>query len=274
MITIADINATNSNGRKSNTTERKNSTTEFTANFAEFRAKKFSLRLTRVDVWIYSLTFGPGIALLAAVWLQTRVPISVLMKDPLAVVQLTETCCHFYYGLVSNLGIMVWTAGAAVCLFASLLLFLKWSSKNELAFLFAAAIFTSWLALDDLFMIHEDVLPQLGVPETLTYVLYAGVAGAYFFFSWRTIMIMRPMLMASALALLGGSVAIDVLVNSDSAVRVFAEDGAKFLGILAWTSFHVTAALQIVEARMVKPSALIAPVTLGGSVSSRSMARS
>ena len=213
-------------------------------------AKRFGFRPTAADMWVYSLTFGPGILLLAAVWFQTRVPVPVLMKDPLAVVQLTKTCCHFYYGLVSNLGIMVWTAGAAVCLFASLLLFSTARPKAEVLFFVAAAGFTGLLALDDLFMLHEDVLPQLGIPEAITYALYAGAAAAYFFFSWRTILALRPMLMASALALLGTSVAIDVLVHSESAVRVFAEDGAKLLGILAWTSFHVTAALEIIGARM------------------------
>jgi hypothetical protein len=121
-------------------------------------------------------------------------------------------------------------------------------------FFTAAAAFTSWLALDDLFMIHEDVLPQLGVPEAITYGLYAAAAAGYFLLSWRAILASRRALMASAMVLLGTSVAIDVLVQSDSTVRVFVEDGAKLLGILAWTSFHVTAALQIIGAAVRRPS--------------------
>ena len=77
-------------------------------------------RPSAADIWTYALTFGPGILLLAVVGLQSRVPIPVLMKDPLAVVPLTQTCCHFYYGFISNLGVMLWTAAAAVCLVASL----------------------------------------------------------------------------------------------------------------------------------------------------------
>ena len=211
------------------------------------------LRPTAADVWVYSLTFGPGLLLLAAVWLQTRVPVPVLMKDPLAVAHEAKTCCHFYYGLVSNLGIMIWSAGAAVSLFAALLLFFADRPRAEMMFFTAAAAFTSWLALDDLFMIHEDVLPQLGVPEAVTYGLYAAAAAGYFLLSWRAILASRPALMASALVLLGTSVAIDVLVHSENTFRVFVEDGAKFLGILAWMSFHLTAALQIIWARMVHP---------------------
>ena len=240
MITIADVMTVHPN---------------------ESKAKGIIFRPTAADVWVYSLTFGPGILLLAAVWFQTRVPVPVLMKDPLAVVQLTKICCHFYYGLVSNLGIMIWTAGAAVCVFASLVLFSKVRPQAEVIFFVAAAAFTGWLALDDLFMIHEDVLPQIGVPENITYAFYAGTAAAYFYFSWRSILASRPMLMASALALLGTSVAIDVLVHSESAVRVFAEDGAKLLGILAWTSFHVTAAFEIIGARMKEAGSLLDPCT-------------
>ena len=160
-------------------------------------------RPTTADIWTYALTFGPGILLLAVVGLQSRVPIPVLMKDPLAVVPLTQTCCHFYYGFISNLGVMLWTAAAAVCLFASLLLFRANRRSEDATFLLAAGVFTGWLALDDLFMIHEDVLPWFGVPQVVTYGAYAAIAALYFLYSWRQILAFRPVLMALALALLG-----------------------------------------------------------------------
>lgn len=202
-------------------------------------------RMSMADAWVYALTFLPAIALLAAVALQTRVPLAYLMKDPLTVVQLSKHCCHVYYGLVSNLGVMLWTAAAAVCLFTSLLLLSLGRRGGETVFLAAAGVFTGWLALDDFFMIHEDVLPLFGVPQLLTYVAYGSAAGLYLILSWRYILRFRPMLMALALGFLGTSVVIDVLVHSENAIHVFAEDGAKFLGILAWTSFHVTAALNL-----------------------------
>jgi hypothetical protein len=202
-------------------------------------------RVSSTDILVYGLTFVPGIVLLAAVALQTRVPIFVLMKDSLVVVQLTKECCHVYYGLISNLGVMLWTAGAAVCLFAALILVTNGQRDSRVVFLVAAGLFTGWLGLDDFFMVHEDVLPLFGVSQRVTYAAYATIAALYFLFSWRHILMSRPMLMMSALTLLGTSVLIDVLVHSESALHVFAEDGAKFLGILAWTSFHVTAALDL-----------------------------
>ena len=163
----------------------------------------------------------------------------------LAVVPLTQSCCHFYYGFISNLGVMLWTAAAAVCLFASfasLLLFRTNRRSEDAEFLAAAGVFTGWLALDDLFMIHEDVLPWFGVPQIVTYGAYAAITALYFLYAWRQILAFRPVLMA----------------HSERAVRVFLEDGTKFLGILAWTSFHVAIALETMRISVAAPRGVFA----------------
>jgi hypothetical protein len=107
-------------------------------------------------------------------------------------------------------------------------------------------------------MIHEHVLPLFGVPQLVTYAAYAGLAALYFLLSWRQILAFRPALMALALALLGTSVLIDIFWHSERAVRVFLEDGAKFLGILAWTSFHFTIALETMKASVATPRVVFA----------------
>jgi hypothetical protein len=213
--------------------------------------------MSAADAWIYVITFIPGLLLLAGVALQTRAPIIYLMKDPFTAVQLSKECCHVYYGLVSNLGVMVWTTAAAVCLFTALLLIHLGRHGAEPIFLAAAGLFTGWLALDDFFMIHEDVLPLFGVPQPLTYAGYASAAGLYLLLSWRQILRSRPVLMALAMALLGTSVVIDVLVHSESTLHVFMEDGAKFLGILAWAGFHVNAALDLAAAAVIQPRVVL-----------------
>jgi hypothetical protein len=63
--------------------------------------------------------------------------------------------------------------------------------------------------------------------------------------------------MALAMALLGTSVVIDVLVHSESTLHVFMEDGAKFLGILAWAGFHVNAALDLAAAAVIQPRVVL-----------------
>lgn len=210
------------------------------------RSIRSIVRPRRADLWVWVLTFGPGAIVLAAVWFQSSVSVSVLFKDPLAVAQMMDDCCEFYYGLVSNLGVMIWTAGAGICLFTSVLLFSRARPRSEVLFFAAAAVFTGWLTLDDLFMLHEWVLPDYGVPQTVTFGSYAAVAVVYSLLSWRYILALRPVLMASALGLLGSSVVIDALVHTEGKTQVFFEDGTKLLGILAWTSFHVLAAFEMI----------------------------
>ena len=142
--------------------------------------------------------------------------------------------------------------------FASLLQFRTNRRSEDATFLAAAGVFTGWLALDDLFMIHEDVLPWFGVSQIVTYGAYAAMAALYFLYAWRQILAFRPLLMAVALALLGSSVLIDVFWHSESAVRVFLEDGTKFLGILAWTSFHFTIALETMGRSVAMPRGVFA----------------
>ena len=159
-------------------------------------------RISAADLWVYGLTFIPAIILLMIVMLQPKVPVAVLMKDPLGVVQLTKECCHVYYGLVSNVGILAWTTGAAVSIFVALLLFINGHRGSEVTFLTVAGLFTGWLCHDDLFMVHEDVLPLFGVPQPATYAAYASFAALYFALAWRHILAARPVLMLLALALL------------------------------------------------------------------------
>lgn len=106
-----------------------------------------------------------------------------------------------------------------------------------------AGLFTGWLALDDMLMLHDDALPVLGIPEKVTYAVYGATLSLYLFVSSSWILANRPMLMAAALGFFGASVAIDLFIHSPRPGRVFLEDGAKFLGILAWTGYHLTAAL-------------------------------
>ncbi len=204
--------------------------------------------LTAQTWLVYSLTFLPPILLLIIALIQTVVPVAFLLKDPLTVAEYAGTeCCSVYYGLVSNFGILIWCSAAAISLFAGLILFVNRSSKADIIFLVGAGLLTGWLMLDDFFMVHEDVLPALGVPQPLTYLVYASFAAAYFALSWRNILTHRIILLAISVALLGTSVLLDMILHSESAAHVFTEDATKLLGICAWCGFHVDAALTTLQ---------------------------
>ena len=86
------------------------------------------------------------------------------------------------------------------------------------------------IALDDTLLLHEEVLPSLGLPEDPFLVLYvvAGVALGVVWLRtlWRTV---------AGLAFLAGAamLALSVFVDAFLA-RVVVEDTAKLIGAVAW----------------------------------------
>lgn len=209
-------------------------------------------RATRVqwaqNGWLYGLTFVLPLVLLAIMAMQTVVPIAYLTKDPLAVAELAKgECCSVYYGLLSNFGVLLWCATTAICLFTALLCLSKRTKISDAVFFAAAGMFTGWLMLDDFFLVHEDVLPAFGVSQPLTYAVYAGLAISYFALSWKKIITYRTNLLIAALAFLGTSVVLDVILHSESTTHILLEDGAKILGISAWAAFHIEAAYLAVS---------------------------
>lgn len=200
------------------------------------------------NVVLYVLAFAPAILGLMIANAQTYVPLAFLMKDPLAVAEITgEKCCSVYYGLFSNIGILMWCGAAAITLFAAMLLFLKRGITAEAIALAAAGVLTTWLMLDDFFLVHEDVLPAFGVSQTITYAIYGSVTLGYFALAWRTIWESVPSLLALSVAFLGLSVLSDTLLHTESHMHILVEDGAKLLGISAWAAFHINLAFEMLE---------------------------
>lgn len=103
---------------------------------------------------------------LAAVLLQPFAEPKWMFLDTLAAAEYAPDCCHVYYGLVSNLGLLLWSGTAAVCLLAGLV-FLSVDRRDPFTlFALSAGLLTGWIAIDDMFLVHEKVLPALGVPQT------------------------------------------------------------------------------------------------------------
>lgn len=171
--------------------------------------------------------FFLGIALLLHLFTQT--PIGDLTRDPLATAQLP-----FYVGFVSQVGLMLWAACVAVTLFAALML--SESTKPTMKrFLFIAGMFTLFLALDDAFLLHEEVFPKFGIPELLVYAGYFGLFAAFLFF-FRTLLSQTPyILLLTALACFALSIGFDELPLERWNINPFLiEDGFKLMGIIAW----------------------------------------
>jgi hypothetical protein len=201
------------------------------------------------------MPFAPGALLLAVAFLQRAVPFSDLIKDAHAVAGVP-----FYVGLISNIGILLWGAAAAVCLFAGLILFrtreVEWGR-----FLLASGIFSTVLTLDDMFQLHEVVMPvYLGVPQKLVYVAYVLAALVYLFAFRKTILKTEFSLLAVALALFAVSVGLDgqskpgMPLSWVPEVKAM-EEAAKLMGILAWLTYFVRTCKGVIARLISSPTA-------------------
>ncbi|MEM9808005.1 MAG: hypothetical protein AAF959_22280, partial [Cyanobacteria bacterium P01_D01_bin.56] len=168
-----------------------------------------------------------GLVAYLHVW--NNIPISDLTRDVAAIGQLP-----FYAGFLSQIGILLWAASATICFFSATVLPKHRASSRQLKrFLFVSALLTLLLGLDDAFLLHETVFPQLGISSKATYAGYGVFLLSYLFRFHTLILKTDHILIAIALGFFGMSVAIDMLDLSGQRAFLF-EDGAKFVGIVSW----------------------------------------
>ena len=195
---------------------------------------------TPAQNWIRAATFVLPMAFLAVVLLQPWAEPKWMFLDPLTAAELSGDCCHTYYGFVSNLGIMAWSATAAVCLFAALLMAIQRRAGHLVWFAASAGLLTGWLALDDAFLVHEVVFPSFGIPQNAVLGLYLVLGGLYGLASWRTIFQHDWFMLGVAGSALALSMMVDTVFHSLVPSLVYLEDSAKFFGICCWASFHIS----------------------------------
>lgn len=199
------------------------------------------LQLTAFDRsrWLPIVVVGLSMAMCALAFAQNKVETRWLFLDTLTAVELSGDCCHVYFGLFSNLGIMIWTAASAVCLFSAICLLKSPRVAKEYAmFASVAGIFTGWLMLDDAFLVHEKVFPAFGIPQTITILIYLALCGLYVWNFQKLLRDTRYGLLLLALGFLGASVLIDQIFHSVDDTTVVFEDTCKFVGISCWAAFH------------------------------------
>lgn len=204
-----------------------------------------------VQVWL------PILILLGVVRLfstMTSIPLRRLMLDPTEVTQVP-----FYTGIMANLGTLLWTAAASICLFIAIFL-AQMVGKAWKNFFMISGLLTLLLLLDDLLRIHDEIFPvYLGIKGDvfgIGYVLFIGV----YLFRFRTLIVQYPYaFLVMALGFFGVSIAIDV---APSGVKnlftqtdiVFFEDGAKLLGIANWLAYFA-----YLSAALLRPAKLAVP---------------
>lgn len=176
----------------------------------------------------------------AAAQIRTGDPTDAL-RDPTAVLSSDPTI-----GVVSNVGVVAWVVSVTACLMAAVILRRRGRAAAEQGFLLSAGLLTVVLLIDDLFLVHDLLLPVvLGVPEILTFGIYLAIAVIHFGRHWRTMLGTPWSVLALALVAFGLSLGLDVaLAETEALVPRVAEDASKYVGIALWTWFHVRVALS------------------------------
>lgn len=187
------------------------------------------------------------------------IPIEHFTRDPADLAQQ-----HPLWGMVSNLGVLLWCTCVAVCAFSAQVLARRDQQVTErVRHLRGAALLTLALLVDDLFMAHDDLARRyLGAGERAVVVLLAAAALAYLWRFAKLIVSDAWGLLLFALLCLAGSLLVDQINDrgllGTGSWRYFAEDAPKFLGIAAWCGYHYRLALNALQ-----PAAEAAPAMAG-----------
>lgn len=179
--------------------------------------------LPLVTVW------GVGFGILAAVGIRGNV--GELLLDPSYL-----NGGRWYVGVVSQLGVLTWAVAVCSTLWSSWIARVTKRRDAEL-FLRRAAIVSAILLVDDLFGIHSLVE---GPGKAIAQAAIVLPAAVWLVVHRHDIVRTRFQLLLAALLGLGGSVLVDVFFKPNSVeISGLVEDGAKFLGVLAWATYFV-----------------------------------
>ena len=148
----------------------------------------------------------------------------------------------WYSGLMSQLGILCWAVAVTAALGASWVAF-QTQRPSAGRFLAAGGLATAVLLLDDLLQLHVTVPPRFGLDQNSAQLLIVVPVVMWLVVFARDLLRTRWSLLVAAQVAFAVSLAVDALIIQDPNLMV--EDGAKFLGVLAWAQYFVMTAKDI-----------------------------
>lgn len=168
-----------------------------------------------------------------------NIPFSRLTRDPISLAGLNPL-----FGIVSNVGVLLWCVATAVCFFSAALL-AKGTNFNVSKFLFVSGVLSFFLLIDDFFVIHESMRDYFGIPEDMVYIFYL-VYLIFYFIAFRILILNKyTVLLILAFGFLGASATLDIfqeLVEYEIPAYFLVEDGLKLIGIASWAGYFISTA--------------------------------
>jgi len=225
--------------------------------------RRRTLRFSALLIIYGPALFVLGVTVLAK--LQARVPISFFSLDATSTLN-----GHPLTGAQSTLGVLVWCAAAGICFFSCVVLHARRGDKDVRSFLLWSGVIATVLALDDMFLVHEDLARRyLLLSEEVVFLAYGAVLDWYLIRFRRNILGSEYPLLLLAFVLLGSSMVVDFLQASwPGSGRIFFEGGTKLLGIVTWSAYLIRICFQtvITPAEMQPEQTLMQRAKVGRSV--------
>ena len=204
------------------------------------------IRIPRAGLVLAVVWTASGLVLAAVAWAAARTdrPIADFTRDPSAALQ-TATCNAWdcaYIGFLSNLTLLVWAATAAVCFVVAYLVARQGLGRDLATAFLSFGAFTTILALDDAFQVHELVVVRVTASgEELMFGAY-GLILAALLVRHRSFVLRTPFALAALSgALLLTSAVFDRWVHGLHLI----EDGAKFVAIVTWGTWLVGTGIAV-----------------------------
>lgn len=172
----------------------------------------------------------------------TGTPVSYLTRDPASVYS-----TKIYIGILSYLGLFLWSATSAICFFGFSLLFLNNRRCHACWFLVFCGLFSLVFTFDDAFLLHEQVIPnRLHIPEFLIFTGYVIIAVIFLVYFIHLILTTDYLLLLIAVIFLGISATADQFLPFGDRESFF-EDSFKFIGIIFWLAYCAHTAARILR---------------------------
>jgi hypothetical protein len=206
--------------------------------FAQLRRHRIGL------LWCLAASAAGALACVALGQV-TGLELGLFTRDPANIYQTNpEVRPMPYIGILSNLGLLLWAACVALDLAGARLV--KGTSREARwrGFFLASACVTGFLMLDDAFMFHEWLFPEVfHLREYQLYLIYIAVMGGYLLVHRRLLLGTPYLFLLVAMVLFIGSMGIDKLVPFDN-TEAFYEDILKFGALCFWVAYSAAVLLQ------------------------------
>lgn len=223
----------------------------------DFTKQIFSLRILIISIYIPIFLMFILVGVVTEI--SPNLSIQDLTRDVAALGRIP-----FYWGSISQLGILFWSAIVTLC-FSTYFILKKISpnQKETLNFLLYSGLLITYLTLDDTYMLHEDFFPDYVrfIPEKAAILLLGFAMVLFLYFNYVEILRNEYGLMLLGLFFFGISVGLDLIPDRILEYRyvfekleLLLEDGAKFTAIATWLVFYARYCHQQVSMQIQKVS--------------------